>query len=83
MGASLCKPRPKKRITTSSWIASETENPFETNFTKKERVCLRESYQRIQVRVIIFLHLIVALFRTQKRSLAKYLLILWWNYAQR
>lgn len=45
MGANLCKPRPKKRITTSSWIASENENPFETNFTKKERVCLRESYQ--------------------------------------
>ncbi|KAI6172183.1 hypothetical protein M3Y98_00944700 [Aphelenchoides besseyi] len=48
MGASLCKPRPKKRITTSSWIASESENPFETNFTKKERVCLRETFQRIQ-----------------------------------
>ncbi|KAI6198274.1 hypothetical protein M3Y99_01889200 [Aphelenchoides fujianensis] len=48
MGASLCKPRPKKRITTSSWIASENENPFDTNFTKKERICLRETYQRIQ-----------------------------------
>ncbi|CAD5217250.1 unnamed protein product [Bursaphelenchus xylophilus] len=63
MGASLCKPRPKKRITTSSWIASENENPFETNFTKKERVCLRETYQRLndakEIVGLIFVDLIM------------------------
>ncbi|KAI1718541.1 hypothetical protein Ddc_09179 [Ditylenchus destructor] len=47
MGSSLCKPRPKKRITTSSWVANDNVNPFESSFTKKERVCLRETYQRL------------------------------------
>lgn len=46
MGSSLCKVQiKKKRITTSSWVASENDNPFETSFNKKERLCLRESYQ--------------------------------------
>uniref|UniRef100_A0A915EJS0 Uncharacterized protein n=1 Tax=Ditylenchus dipsaci TaxID=166011 RepID=A0A915EJS0_9BILA len=47
MGSSLCKPRSKKRIMTSSWIANDNVNPFEGSFTKKERVCLRETYQRL------------------------------------
>ncbi|CAD5212488.1 unnamed protein product [Bursaphelenchus okinawaensis] len=71
MGASLCKPRPKKRITTSSWIASENENPFETNFTKKERICLRETYQRLhdakEVVGLIFVDLIVDLVPEMKK----------------
>ncbi|KAL3090328.1 hypothetical protein niasHS_006780 [Heterodera schachtii] len=51
MGSSLCKPRdePNKSriIKTSSWVSNENENPFERSFAKKERICLRETFQRL------------------------------------
>ncbi|KAK0393606.1 hypothetical protein QR680_000305 [Steinernema hermaphroditum] len=45
MGASLCKGAQKKAV--GSWVNNESENPFEHSFTKKERICLRETYQRL------------------------------------
>uniref|UniRef100_A0A914XHF7 EcoEI R protein C-terminal domain-containing protein n=1 Tax=Plectus sambesii TaxID=2011161 RepID=A0A914XHF7_9BILA len=30
-----------------SWAGSEAENPFETRFNKKERQCLRETWQQL------------------------------------
>lgn len=44
MGSSLCKPQ-RKKIATSSWVANENDNPYEKELTKKERMCLRETYQ--------------------------------------
>uniref|UniRef100_A0A1I7YWT2 GLOBIN domain-containing protein n=1 Tax=Steinernema glaseri TaxID=37863 RepID=A0A1I7YWT2_9BILA len=46
MGASLCKGAQKKAV--GSWVNNDSENPFEHSFTKKERICLRETYQRLQ-----------------------------------
>jgi len=43
--SSMCKPRTK--IVSSSWNYSENDNPFETSFTKKERICLRETFHRL------------------------------------
>uniref|UniRef100_A0A0K0ES06 GLOBIN domain-containing protein n=1 Tax=Strongyloides stercoralis TaxID=6248 RepID=A0A0K0ES06_STRER len=45
MGTSLCKPK-RKKITGSSWVAEDYENPFKS-FSKKERMCLRETYQKL------------------------------------
>ncbi|VDM39606.1 unnamed protein product [Toxocara canis] len=44
MGSALCSP--KKKV-VGSWVSSETENPFELNFNKRERVCLRETFQKL------------------------------------
>ncbi|KJH47911.1 hypothetical protein DICVIV_05978 [Dictyocaulus viviparus] len=32
---------------SASWIGNELENPFESKFTKKERILLRETYQSL------------------------------------
>uniref|UniRef100_A0AC35U4T3 GLOBIN domain-containing protein n=1 Tax=Rhabditophanes sp. KR3021 TaxID=114890 RepID=A0AC35U4T3_9BILA len=45
MGNPLCKPT-RKKVTGSSWVADDYENPFQA-FNKKERSCLRETYQRL------------------------------------
>lgn len=42
MGAWFCQPR--KRVNVSSWVGNENENPFEVSFSKKERICIRETY---------------------------------------
>ncbi|CAK5074466.1 unnamed protein product [Meloidogyne enterolobii] len=55
MGSSLCAPRQpdnnnnnKSRIiTSSSCLSNEQSNPFETSFSKKERSCLRTTFQRL------------------------------------
>ncbi|MFH4974764.1 hypothetical protein AB6A40_001473 [Gnathostoma spinigerum] len=44
MGCSLCVP--KKRKAVGSYVGSDDANPFET-LTKKDRICLRETYQRL------------------------------------
>ncbi|CAG9533527.1 unnamed protein product [Cercopithifilaria johnstoni] len=31
-----------------NWVSSESENPFEIAFVKKERICLRESFQKLK-----------------------------------
>uniref|UniRef100_A0A0N5C2G4 GLOBIN domain-containing protein n=1 Tax=Strongyloides papillosus TaxID=174720 RepID=A0A0N5C2G4_STREA len=46
MGTSLCKPK-RKKVTGSSWATEEYENPFK-NLSKKERMCLRESFQHVK-----------------------------------
>ncbi|KAF7632538.1 hypothetical protein Mgra_00008053 [Meloidogyne graminicola] len=53
MGSSLCAPRQPnnqnktKIITSSSCLSNEQSNPFETSFSKKERICLRTTFQRL------------------------------------
>lgn len=37
----------KKNKSIGTWIGSESENPFEIAFVRKERTCLRESFQVI------------------------------------
>ncbi|RCN39184.1 hypothetical protein ANCCAN_14909 [Ancylostoma caninum] len=45
MGSALCGPRRKKVQVGASWVGNDSENPFETGLTKKERVLLRETFQ--------------------------------------
>lgn len=51
MGSSICKPRTKKIVGgSSSWTSiyiEGRENPFEHRFSKKERLCLRETYKKL------------------------------------
>ncbi|VDM65706.1 unnamed protein product, partial [Strongylus vulgaris] len=47
MGSALCGPKRKKVQVSASWVGNESENPFETVLTKKERVLLRETFQRL------------------------------------
>ncbi|PIO62736.1 hypothetical protein TELCIR_15692 [Teladorsagia circumcincta] len=47
MGSALCGPRRKKVQVGASWVGNDAENPFETAFTKKERVLLRETFQKL------------------------------------
>ncbi|VDK84749.1 unnamed protein product [Litomosoides sigmodontis] len=35
----------KRRKSMGAWLSSESENPFEIAFVKKERACLRNSFQ--------------------------------------
>uniref|UniRef100_A0A915CH43 Globin family profile domain-containing protein n=1 Tax=Parascaris univalens TaxID=6257 RepID=A0A915CH43_PARUN len=46
MGSALCSPKKRKKA-IGSWVGSDSENPFEQTFTKKERVCLRETFQKL------------------------------------
>lgn len=45
MGSAASSPKKKKAI--GSWVSSESENPFELAFVKKERTCLRETFQKL------------------------------------
>ncbi|KAK6736018.1 hypothetical protein RB195_018977 [Necator americanus] len=47
MGSALCGPKRKKVQVGASWVGNDSENPFETAFTKKERILLRETFQRL------------------------------------
>ncbi|KAF8360401.1 glb-12 [Pristionchus pacificus] len=47
MGLSSCKLQSRKQV-GSSWVGNESENPFEIILNKKDRTCLRESFQRLQ-----------------------------------
>ncbi|VDO25172.1 unnamed protein product [Brugia timori] len=38
----------KRSKSIGTWISSECENPFEIAFVKKERTCLRESFQKLE-----------------------------------
>uniref|UniRef100_A0A0R3RXV8 GLOBIN domain-containing protein n=1 Tax=Elaeophora elaphi TaxID=1147741 RepID=A0A0R3RXV8_9BILA len=46
MGNVATVARRSKSIGT--WVSSESENPFEIAFVKKERICLRESFQKLE-----------------------------------
>ncbi|CAD6194456.1 unnamed protein product [Caenorhabditis auriculariae] len=48
MGASLCAPKKKKTQVGASWVGNESENPFDVSLTKKDRTCLRETFQRLE-----------------------------------